>query len=298
MAERRDPQLEFTPAGIPRDALLAEYGEVNSNFRLLTDIRFKLLAFLPIVAAVGAAVAKAGTSNSDPLSEIAVLALSLFGLTVTIGLATYNDRNDQLYDNLVGRAATIERELGIPHGAFAHRLNAWFAVDLGLLRWKVGHRTGVTAIYLASIALWLAGLLVATTRLVWGSGDPPGWLYGLAVAAAVGLTLAGWLVVAHQRETRRARMREDARDAVRFVREHGRSAAAGCGMFQTTCARLHGSGDVEKMKRRADFYTDLSVDELAHYMETEPSHREAAQFVALLVDLPPHWIEDVARGRR
>ena len=87
-----------------REALLKEYGEVSSNFRLLTDIRFKLLGFLPIATAAAAAL------KSDVLSMNGLL-LSLFGLMTTLGLITYNTRNDQLYDELVARAAEIERRL-------------------------------------------------------------------------------------------------------------------------------------------------------------------------------------------
>jgi hypothetical protein len=60
-----------------RVALLKEYSEVCNNFRLLTDVRFELLAFLPIAAA--AAILRNDRATGPGL------ALSLFGLVVTSG---------------------------------------------------------------------------------------------------------------------------------------------------------------------------------------------------------------------
>ncbi len=60
-----------------RVALLKEYSEVCNNFRLLTDVRFELLAFLPIAAAAAILRNDRATGRG--------LALSLFGLVVTSG---------------------------------------------------------------------------------------------------------------------------------------------------------------------------------------------------------------------
>ncbi|MGX0963304.1 hypothetical protein AB7M63_003753 [Bradyrhizobium japonicum] len=97
-----------------RNALSTEYGEVCSNFRTLTEIRFKLLGLLPIATAVAIALK---VDHIDGRSFV----FSLFGLIATIGLVTYNTRNDELYDELVRRAAYIERSLGLADGAFANR---------------------------------------------------------------------------------------------------------------------------------------------------------------------------------
>ena len=142
-----------------REALLAEYGVVSSNFRGLTEIRFKLLGFLPVAAAAAALVL--------PSQDVTVqtLAISAFGLVVTLGLVTYNARNDQLYDELVGRAAAIERSLGLPDGAFANRPRDWLHLTVRRHVWKVNHRTAVATIYYASIALWLGGALAAAGEL-------------------------------------------------------------------------------------------------------------------------------------
>jgi hypothetical protein len=146
-----------------REALLKEHSGVCSNFRLLTDIRFKLLAFLPIAAAAAAAAILSGDRATVP-----GLALSLFGLIVTLGLVTYNTRNDQLYNELVGRGSSLERTLGLPDGGFAHRPQAWLVVKVWGKKWKVDHGTGVGTIYRASVAL---GFSVSSLRfwswLVW-----------------------------------------------------------------------------------------------------------------------------------
>src|SRR5215475_8584182 len=99
--------------------LLAEYREVCSNFRLLTDIRFKLLALLPIGTGAGVAL----TATAHPGLKTSMI--GLFGFVVTSSAALYNIRNDQLYDELVARAAQLERLLDLKEGAFAQRPRAW-----------------------------------------------------------------------------------------------------------------------------------------------------------------------------
>ena len=77
---------------------------------------------MPIAAAAAAAIL------SNDRATVPALTLSLFGLVVTLGLVTYDTRNDQLYNKLVSRASTIERNLGLPDGSFANRPHAWLAV--------------------------------------------------------------------------------------------------------------------------------------------------------------------------
>src|SRR4051812_46301320 len=154
-ADRQDGD-ERSSLALRREALMEEYGEVAANFRLLTDIRFKLLAFLPVAAGAATALLSAG-GGRDGAAEGRTLALSMFGLLVTVALATYNDRNDQLYDMLVGRAASVEWQLGLYDGAFANRPASWFSITLPVVRrsWKINHRNPVALIYGASTALWL-----------------------------------------------------------------------------------------------------------------------------------------------
>jgi membrane protein YdbS with pleckstrin-like domain len=102
-----------------KEIALAEYKEVLTQFRTLTDIRFKLLTYLPL-GTVAAAVFVSPTNNLVKQS-----AIPAFAFVVTLCIATYDKRNDQHYDELVSRAAELERELQIEHGSFSDRPKSW-----------------------------------------------------------------------------------------------------------------------------------------------------------------------------
>jgi hypothetical protein len=137
-----------TPGSSPENPLKDEYEQVGDNFRKLTDIRFKLIGLLPSAAAV------VGLIKTDDVSG-GGFPFAIFGLVVTLCIISYNKRNDQLYDALVGRAATIERELGLPHGAFAQRPTSWLELGFWPLTWPINHRRPVFLIYLATVSFWL-----------------------------------------------------------------------------------------------------------------------------------------------
>lgn len=286
-----------------REALLKEYSEVSNNFRLLTDIRFKLLAFLPIATATAATAMKGNSLGVESF------AFSLFGLVTTFGLVTYNARNDQLYDELIGRAASIERSLCLPDGAFANRPRHWLAFHFPKINWTVDHRTGVSIIYAASITLWLFGLftpildLIRRTYLNLGLWhfivpDPSSWIQSLALTLAVLVTYLGNRAITTQKNRRAKELRSLAAQAVRrAISKNELSEAAKDSGLIDLCVKLSGENQ-DIVSARANFYAEIAPESLNYYLLRGSKEQTAAHFVALLTDMPPQWLLDCATNRR
>ncbi|MDM0110108.1 hypothetical protein QTH97_34775 [Variovorax sp. J22R24] len=309
------------------ESLRKEYGEVASNFRTLTDIRFRLLALLPIAAAATAAL------TSKNILQTSGFLLALFGLVATIGVATYNERNNQLYNELVGRAAAIERAIGVPDGAFAHRPKAWLTLSTPI-SWKVEHDNGIALIYGATICLWLTLLfapVLEVCRVFLGKTWPqhfgflagveprPFVYFGALFLAVLSTSLFAWRF-SRQMEVRRAGMRELAKRIVDQAKDIDLADRPDNQKLMELCADLFGGrslidgeqsaketakkqkrkndGTEEKMRRRAKAYRALDPVELRTYIPAGSPDKEAAHWASLLCDLPPMWIHDCYTGRR
>jgi hypothetical protein len=149
------------------DALRLDYEQTTELMRTLTDIRFKLLAFVPTIA--GAAVAFMGAHRN----AAELLAVGLLGFFATIGVVLYDLRNSELYAAIAEHAGDIERKLG-----------------LGLAAARRKREVGLGFVYGAAMAGW-------TYLVVWGAlraldvggarkiGALVGALVGLIVAAGI-----------------------------------------------------------------------------------------------------------------
>lgn len=293
-----------------RTALLREYGEVRGDFRTLTGIRFQLLAFLPIAAGAVAALRK-------DFHGVAEFALSLFGLVATLALVTYNERNNQLYNDLVGRAAAIERSLGLPDGAFANRPGAWLAFQLGKFEWKVDHGSAISLIYASSAALWLFGVL--SPLLSWGNtiwlyaarpvvlvDNPDFFIRATSLFAAICLVALLQSYISRHKERRNKEMRSLARKLADIVMVKNLAQLAEDADFLADCARLARGPDERglasgktRISKRLEYYArELDPSSLRYYFQLSPPKVKAAHIVALLADLPPQWVFDCLTNRQ
>src|ERR1019366_7031427 len=84
-----------------------DYEQTGLNFRMLADIRFRLLTLVPSLTGIGVALLQSATSPTSA-------AVALLGLVATLGVIRYELRNTQLYDATMQRLRTLEGRLGFP----------------------------------------------------------------------------------------------------------------------------------------------------------------------------------------
>ena len=148
-----------------RQKLIAEYTEVNQNFRMLADIRFKLLALIPTLGGV-AIFLLSRMQQSEPESGHGLLLLiSGLGFLATLGVTFYDQRNSELYNALSGRAAKLEKELRLDGSQFANRPDRGRYLFTSI---QLGHDTGLALIYGAVLGAWfypLTSTLLGLTPL-------------------------------------------------------------------------------------------------------------------------------------
>jgi hypothetical protein len=165
------------------ELLRLDYEQTTDLLRTLTDVRFKLLAFVPTIA--GAAVGVLGHSGAAQL-----LAVGLLGLLATLGILVYELRNTQIYDYALDRAKELEQRLGLVSirgastgGLFAERPGRSLRV-LGIT--AAAHDRGLALVYGAALGGW--SYLVAwggLRELGVGSAKEAGAAIGIAVGLVV-----------------------------------------------------------------------------------------------------------------
>jgi hypothetical protein len=146
------------------ELLKVVYGETNSNYRNLADIRFKLLGFVPAISVLAWATLYKDIGIDSLANVISGIVITFLGLRVTYGIRTYDKRNDELYNDLVSRGRKIEEELGIHTALFKGRVKA---NKFDIFNRKINHGMSLNIIYSSVYAGW--GLL-----LMW-------YIYNLAI---------------------------------------------------------------------------------------------------------------------
>jgi len=268
----------MAPDHAEKDVLLAEYNQVVAQFRALMEIRFKLLAYLPLGTVAAVFLSKDGQLASEP-------AIAIFAFIATLCIATYNKRNDQHYDELIARAAELERDsLGLAHGSFSQRPASWLKYG-----WvKVEHRWPIGLLYAASAALWA---FIAAKSLIDLYGQQTEVTITLELLTPV-IVIVCWLLL-HKMESSRS---EKLRDAIMGLKQWLVTDAAPGSASQEQIAKeiaAHQSVlgvDIKKATQRVHYHWPAYASK--HDVEA------GTQLLSAVIDLPARWIADVWTGRR
>jgi hypothetical protein len=167
---------------VQHEILLQDYEQTNQNFRMLVDIRFKLLAFIPLLAGGALTI----VSQTSVTAELALVTGAL-GLFATVGIVVYELRNTEFHDAAVHRAKWLERKLLMPlatkgragGGLFMERPRRTQRLFRAVEIW---HDRGLSIVYGAAVGAWFY-ILTNSALAIAGRKS-------LAVSLAVAVTTA------------------------------------------------------------------------------------------------------------
>jgi hypothetical protein len=269
---------------------LAEYHEITEQFRALTNIRFKLLTYLPAgAAALGALVSKEVRPGVEAV-------MAAFGFIVTLSLSAYNARNDQHYDELIARAAQIEREhLKLPHGVYGNRPQSWLKYGKSRqwagIKWRpisVEHRWPIGLIYAATCAFWVALFVNATLRSV----APPLTTYGVELAASLAVFWV-WIRLRESERSRRKKLKLTVIEIIRGIDAwHAQGPTQLRDKLSSSIAESEDLFSIDQETARS------RIEYAIQHLHDLTAIRNKSLLLAAVIDLPARWIEDVSSGRR
>lgn len=81
--------------------LLSLYVEICNSWRQLTEVRFKLLGLVPTISVTILITLLARAKDGEGLTHLTETMVVIFGLFITFALFIYEQRNSELYDDLV-----------------------------------------------------------------------------------------------------------------------------------------------------------------------------------------------------
>jgi hypothetical protein len=194
--------------------LRLDYDQTQQTFRLLSDIRFRLLAFVPAVSA--ALITFLSSSfGKEGISPAIMFTVGLLGFFVALGIIVYELRNSELYAATIHRGKLLETVLKLPPnereydaggdlkvppspdqrpgGLFTQRDSS----EARLWKVPVKHDVGLALIYGAVLGAWIFPVVLGLLTAV-GKGTT--WVSAAAVASVLASIAVGTLTY---RELRR-----------------------------------------------------------------------------------------------
>ena len=134
--------------------LRLDYQQTNEYIKLLTDIRFRLLVFTPVISGITFAFSEYILKENGIIFIVGIL-----GFIATLGIIIYDQRNSQLYNRAIQRATRLEQMLEFPrfrtdkrHGGLFNERPIGDKKLLGLI--LIWHDRGLALVYGASLCGW------------------------------------------------------------------------------------------------------------------------------------------------
>jgi hypothetical protein len=170
------------------DRIKVDYEQTLATYRMLADIRFKLLAFVPTISGAAIALLSSKTAQTHPQTT---LVISLLGFLVTLGIAFYDQRNSEIHDQMVSRAGFLERVLQFPvlHGREGHMRQRPKSSRYLFNIYRIWHDRALAIIYGTVLGAWLFPFCYALFSVVGGARQSAAWtsavIAGLAAMAFI-----------------------------------------------------------------------------------------------------------------
>jgi hypothetical protein len=170
------------------DRIRVDYEQTLATYRMLADIRFKLLAFVPTISGAAITLLSSKIAQTQPQTT---LVISMLGFLVTLGIAFYDQRNSEIHDQMVSRAGFLERVLQFPvfdrrEGHMRQRpKHSRYLFNI----YEIWHDRALALIYGTVLGAWLFPFCYALFSVVGGARQLAAWasvvFAGLAAIAFI-----------------------------------------------------------------------------------------------------------------